>query len=503
MKTQLETRLLLAGVLFILLFGMVAPVRAEPLTQTGGSPMVPLLGLIGSWFRRNRTYRNAEDFISFQRQEYVDRLNTLNRQLAAGTIYTAGNADPGAQQAAYVKVKALLEQERDQAFAFGESIKNGARKDFNKAVKQQVLNVVLSTGFAQNVLGALNNGFGQAGQLVDGAISELSGNGTGDIAGQIRGLRNIAGQLQLVGSIIGGETGANLYGTVQGVLNKVNSQVSFATDELTNIKSDLAAVQTKIQGLMAQGYIPTSSEVTNSLALQLVGLGSGTPATEAILSILSVRSGMSREAIRSRGMLLLQAGENARCRKIISDLQAALQQLEAETVDENSSDSTGNKCTEIQADDLTSGAATGEATAAIEEQVTPGERLSAAECDASKLVSVSGTVEWTLPGVLDRKCHEPLVFTYSAKTNEDITVFVHMIQTGVQPFDGWLPDYLTPGNPTAGGNFDIWWSSDETIQYPEFIAVYWTYPKYSGCQWVGDDPEVSGLQPLAIPSSCP
>ena len=502
MKTHLEFRVLLAGLVFVLLFGMVVPVRAEPLMQTGGSPVIPLLGLIGSWFRRNRTYRNAEDFMNARRQECVDKLIVLNQKLDAGTIYTAGNTDPGAQQAAYVKVKALLEQERDQAITFGESIKNGARKDFNKAVKQQVLNVVLSTGFAQSVLGALSSGFGHAQQIVDGAISELSGTGTGDIAGQIRGLRNIAGQLQLVGSLIGGETGANLYGTVQGVLDKVNSQVSFATDELTNIKSDLGAVQQKIQGLMAQGYIPTSSEVTNSLALQLVGLGPSTPAVEAILSILGVRSGTSREAIRSRWRLLSQAGENARCRKIVTDLNANLEQLAAGPVDENSSDSTGNKCTEIQADDLTSGLATGEATAATEEQVTPGERLSAAECNASKLVSVTGTVEWTLPGV-DRKCHEPLIFTYSAKTNEDITVFVHMIQTGVQPFDGWLSDYLTPDRPIAGGNFDLWWSSDETIQYPEFIAVYWTFPKYSGCQWIGDDPEVSGLQPVTIPSNCP
>jgi hypothetical protein len=426
MKTNLASRLLLAGLVFILLFGMAAPAHAVPLTQTGGSPVIPLLGLIGSWFRRNRTYRNSEDFITFQRQEYVNRLQVLDKQLAAGTIYTAGNTDPGAQQAAYVKVKALLEQERDQAFAFAESIKNGARKDFNKAARQQILNVVLSTGFAQSVLGALNNGLGNARQIVDGAISELSGTGTGDIASQIRGLRNIASQLQLVGSLIGGETGANLYGTVQGVLDKVNSQVSFATDELTSIKSDLGAVQQKIQGLITQGYIPTSSEVTDSLALQLMGLGPSTPATEAILSFLSVRSGTSREAIRSRGMLLLQAGENARCRKIISDLQAALKQLEAETVDENSSDSTGTKCTEIQAGDLTSASATGEATATTEEQITPGERLSAADCNASKLVSVSGTVEWTLPGVLDRKCHEPLVFTYSGKTNEDITVFVQI-----------------------------------------------------------------------------
>jgi hypothetical protein len=59
MKTNLESRLLLGGLVFILLFGMAA--HAESIRPAGGSPMVPLRGLISSWFRRNGTYRNAED----------------------------------------------------------------------------------------------------------------------------------------------------------------------------------------------------------------------------------------------------------------------------------------------------------------------------------------------------------------------------------------------------------------------------------------------------------
>jgi hypothetical protein len=502
MKTRLESRLLMSGLVFILLFGMVVPARAESIRPAGGSPMLPVLGLIASWFRRNRTYRNAEAFNTDRRKEYEIQLKTLNQQLANGTIYIAGNTDPGAQQAAYVKVKALLELERDQAFAFAESIKNGARKDFNKAAKQQIMNIVLSTGFAQNVLGALSNGFGHAQQIVDGAISELSGNGTGDIAGQITGLRNIASNLQLVGGLIGGEAGADLYSTVQGVLDKVNSQLSFATDELNNIKSDLGAVPVKIRGLMAQGYIPTSSEVTDALAQQLMGLGPGTPAAEAILSILSVRTGTSRQAIRERGLLLLQAGENARCRKIISDLQANLKQLEEGLVDENSDDSSGKKCTQILTDDLEAGVTPDQPTATTNEQVTPGERLSTAECDASALVSVSGTVEWTLPGV-DRKCHEPLVFTLKGNTNEEISVWVHEVASGMQTIDDWIGINLTPQNTIAGGDFDIWWSSDQATTYPEFIAAYTTWPKYAGCQWVADDPAASGLKVVTIPSSCP
>jgi hypothetical protein len=345
----------LGGLVFILLFGMAVPVHAETIRPAGGSPMIPVLGLISSWFRRNRTYRNAEEFITERRQEYVALLKTLDQQRANGTIYTGDNTGPGTQQAAYVRIKALLEQERDQAFAFAESIKNGARKDFNQAAKQQILNIVLSTGFAQNILGALSNGFGHAQQIVEGAISELSGTGSGNIAGQIRGLGNIASQLQLIGGLIGGQTGADLYGTVQGVLDRVNSQLAIATNDLNNIKTDLAALQTKVQGLMAQGYIPSSSEVTNALAMQLVGLGPGTPATEAILTILGVRKGTSKDAIRERATLLLAAGQNARCRRIITELLANLRKLEGGQVDEESNNAPEKTCTGIRTEDLDPG----------------------------------------------------------------------------------------------------------------------------------------------------
>jgi hypothetical protein len=355
MKTQLEVKVLVGWLLIVLVAGPVVPVQAAlvtaPLAAGGGSPVIPLLGIVGSWFRRNRTYRNSEAFISYLNGYYDQQMANLDQQLASGTIYTGqGGDDKEAQKAAYVVVKAHLQQDRDVGQAFAESIKKGARQDFHQAVKDAIVNVVMSTGFVQEVLGSVIKGFGQAQKIVDGALNELQG--SGDIATQILGLKNVAGQLQLVGTLIGGDTGADLNTNIQGILDQINSQVSMATDDLNKIKTNLGAMQTQVQGLMNLGYIPASSEVTDALAMQLLGLGQGTPATQAILNILGVRTGTSRQAIYERGMQLIEAGDNARCRKIISDLLAALHELDDGTADEDTSTSTDEKCTEITSDEL-------------------------------------------------------------------------------------------------------------------------------------------------------
>ena len=361
MKTNLDYKLLIGWVLIVLVLGPVVPVYAHPvaapLAAGGGSPVIPLLGIVGSWFRRNRTYRNSEDFITYLNQNYTQQLATLDKQLDSGTIYTGQNGgDKEAQKAAYVVVKARLQQDRDMGQAFAESIKKGARQDFHQAVKDAIVNLVMSTGFVQEVLGSVIKGFGQAQKIVDGALNEIQGGG--DIATQLTGLKNVAGTLQLVGTLIGGETGAELNTNIQDILDQINKPVSMAADDLNNIKTNLAAMQSQVQGLMNLGYIPASSEVTDALAMQLVGLGQGTPATQAILNILGVRSGTTRQAIYERGMQLIEAGDNARCRKIISDLLANLHALDDGTADENSDTSSDEKCTEITPDELLAAAPT-------------------------------------------------------------------------------------------------------------------------------------------------
>jgi hypothetical protein len=501
MKTTPASRLITLGLVFLLLFGSVVPVHAQssyaPLAS-GGSSIFPVIGLIGSWFRRNRTYRNAEEFISDQNDQYDAQLNTLDQQLANGTIYTPQGSDPQAQKAAYVQVKALIQQERGQMLDFAEGIKKGARHDFNQAAKQQVINIVMSAGLAQNILGAINTGFGQAQKLVDTAISELSGEGSGGIAGQISGLRNLATQLQLVGGLIGGETGENLNSTVQDILAKINSGINMAKDDLNDVKSSLSNVQTRVQALMAQGYLPTSSEVSQSLVMQLVGLGPGTATTEAILDLLGIRTGTSTQSIRDRAQLLLEAGENVRCRKIITDWLADLHALEMGMAANGEEDSSSGDCTEISPADLIAATSQNPSPTLRGNQPARSTGVPAVVCDASSLVSVKGTVQWTLPGV-DRKCDEPLVFTLASGSTEQVQVYVHEVATGTDVQDRWFELILSPKHPTGSGAMDNWWSSDQNTEHPAFIAVY----SDNACQSAGQDPAHAGVTIVPIPSHCP
>jgi hypothetical protein len=324
-----HTRLSIPAV-FILVFAMLAQpamiAQSAPLPSGGISEMIPFLGLVSSWFSRNRTYTSAEAFIKDRRDYYDQQLATLDRQLTEGTIYTGqDDSSPYAQQAAYVRLRALLGEERTLALTFAESIKKGARRDFNQAAREEITKVVMSTAVATRVLGAIDQGFGRAIGFTTNSISDL------------QRLRNTTQQLQLVGGLIGGTVGQDLRDTVGNVIERINSQASLTEQELNKVKQDLAAVQSQIRNYQNMGYMPTSSEVTGDLAMQLVGLGPGTPTTEAILNILGIRSGAKKQSIRERGLALLQAGQRVRCRATVSRLQAALLELEVGAGDEGNS----------------------------------------------------------------------------------------------------------------------------------------------------------------------
>jgi hypothetical protein len=406
MKTNPLTNMMLGLLVAVLAVTSVNPVQADalqaPVVQGGGLSMVPVLGLVSSWFNRNRTYKNAEAFIAARNQDYEDKLKTLDDQLTKGTIYTPQGADSAAQQAAYVKVKALLTQERDTSLAFAESIKKGARRDFNQAAKNQVINMVMSTGFAQNLLGNISQGFGQAQRFVDGALNELQG--SGDTASQIRGLKSIASQIQLVGGIIGGQTGADLYNTTQGIIDKVDQQVDFGANDLNAVKADLAAVQSQINALTQRGYFPASSEVTSALAAQLVGLGPGTPETEAILNLLAIRTGRNKQSIRESGLQLLASGQNARCRKILTDLMENLRELQAGTTEE-SSGSSDSSCVEINPADIQVSNSESTSQAAVTPNATTaGEKpigFEEADCSATGMSFDTITVNYAIDETYD------------------------------------------------------------------------------------------------------
>lgn len=316
MKTKAITRVIIIVILGVLLLQPVVPVQAAPLRNGSVSDVIPFLGLISSWFTRNRTYRSAEQFIRERRNEYKLKLSKLDVQLSEGTIFSGGSS-PESQQAAYVRVKALLIQERDTAMNFAELIKKGARRDFNKAAREEITKVVMSTNFAGRILKVLDQGFSQAIRFVNDAVTD------------IERIRNTAQQIQTIGALIGGALGEDLRNTVGSIIEKIDAQAGLTEADLEAVKKDLANVQKQIKDYQKMGYFPEASQVGSDLIWQLVGMGPGSAQTEAILNILGFRSGQSKEKIRAGALQLLAAGQKTRCREIVSKLLAALQALES------------------------------------------------------------------------------------------------------------------------------------------------------------------------------
>jgi hypothetical protein len=117
-------RLFLLGLALALLVtsGPVLPAQAAPAPQ-GMTTVVPVLGVLVGWNHRNRIYRDANAFIA-ERNRYYDSLrDTARQQLADRQI--AGLRP--SQVAAYTKLVALIEGNRQAEIAVAEARKREAR----------------------------------------------------------------------------------------------------------------------------------------------------------------------------------------------------------------------------------------------------------------------------------------------------------------------------------------------------------------------------------------
>jgi hypothetical protein len=122
---------------------------------------------------------------------------------------------------------------------------------------------------------------------------------------------------------------------------------------LTGIKQELDNAQGILQGLQNTDYVPTSSELTSTLALQLVGLGQGTPETNALLNVLGFKTGSSPESLRQRWEQLQNEGFRVRCRAWAKDLVAQLKAYDEQLSVEESPTEEEVACKEVAPDDLT------------------------------------------------------------------------------------------------------------------------------------------------------
>lgn len=129
-----------------------------------------------------------------------------------------------------------------------------------------------------------------------------------------------------------------------------------------------------------------------------------------------------------------------------------------------------------------------------------GARVPAGRCDASTQVAFSGDVQWTLPGVVDRKCYQDLTVGLTGNPSRDVAVYVHEVVTGFDARDRWIS--FTLGPDQSGGGLPLlenYWYSDGQAENTEYIAVY----ADSTCNPIGLDPARAGVAIVPIASKCP
>ena len=300
-------RLFLLGLALALLVtsGPGLPAQAAPPSQ-GMTTIVPVLGVLVGWSHRNRIYHDANAFIADRNRYYDSLRDTARQQLADREI---GGLRPS-QVAAYTKLVALIEGNRQAEIAVAEARKREARSAFNRRIEALVAQRLLGTGAIQRVFGALTRGINTSQGLLDTAIDKVSGGGGGILA-EVEAIRTTARDVELVSGLIGGRAGAGLRRTAGRIATTIERSRESITSDLVQVKDDLSELGTAVDTLARAGRMPSAGAVIERMVVRPPG-GSDDPSVEAVailISTLAVGDGSLKDQARAA----IEAGFVGRC----------------------------------------------------------------------------------------------------------------------------------------------------------------------------------------------
>lgn len=307
-----------------------------PASGEGGgffSNVVPFARIVSGLKARNRVYNAANPYIQ-EKREYYDRLRQKAReQLAAREI--SGLRD--SQVAAYVKLVALIEGEREAMIDFAESEKRAAREQFIDTVEDAAFNRILASGTATRVLGALSKGVNSSQDLVDQALDELAGGGSGALE-KVQRVRRIASRVNVAGGLIGGSVGEKIQAVSGTIVQTIDRPTAEIEAGLEQVKGDLAGLQGEVTDLQERGVQPTASQVTRGVAITVVTGEGGDPAVDAIVGVLAGKTARGGGTFRDRARSALIGTFVARCAAIGQRYRETIARLEGEAAGEAVSD---------------------------------------------------------------------------------------------------------------------------------------------------------------------
>jgi hypothetical protein len=332
-KINQKQHFILRMALAIMIAIPAALLSPAPAEGAGVSLVIPLARLFSAGKARNRVYRTANAYID-EKRDYYDRLREKAReQLASREIGGLRKS----QVAAYVKLVALIEGERGAMIDFSESEKRAAREKFINTFEDVAFNRILASGIAARALGALSNGVNSSQSLIDQALDELTGGGSGALQ-KVQRIRRIAARVTVAGGLIGGSVGEKIRaigGTIVQAIDRPTAEIEAG---LEKVKGDLADLQSEIADLQQRGVQPTASQVTRDVAITVVTGEEGDPAVDAIISILAGKTVREGGTFRDRARSALIGTFVARCAAIGERYREAISRLEGEAAGEAMSD---------------------------------------------------------------------------------------------------------------------------------------------------------------------
>ncbi|HET7009518.1 MAG TPA: hypothetical protein VFI11_01980 [Anaerolineales bacterium] len=327
----------------LLLASAPLPVRAAPRRQVIGN-VVPFLGVFVGWSHRNRVYRDAESFIA-DRNRYYDALrDTARRQLAEREIAGLRTS----QVAAYTKLVALIERNRQAEVAQAEARKREARQAFHRRLESVLLQRILGTGTLQRLFGALSRGVNSSQGLLDEALNKVSGGGGGFLA-EIERVRKIARDVESVAGIVGGKTGNGLRRTAGRIAATIERPQQLIQADLERVRQEIGELGATIDALARSGRTPSAGALAEGLLLRPPG-GSDDPAVEAVSAILS-RLAVGDGSLRDQARAAIQAGFVGRCSTFVNEFRQALARLE-ESPDAAEASSAASACNPVDVEQL-------------------------------------------------------------------------------------------------------------------------------------------------------
>jgi len=447
-KSRLKWRARVHKTITCALILTLMPLSFAPQTVYAGgiigklTKVVPFAGVVVGWNQRNRVYRSSERFIRDRNQYYDGLLAMARKQLLSNEITTVGRT----RAAAYIKVYAMIEQERAGQLAVAEARKSKARGQFHERVKDAVIYAAAGGRLAREVIGSMMKGVDSMQGMLDRALSKITSGGS-DFLNDVRRIKEVASILENASSIIGGKLGAKLGGLSGRIVNAIEKGELGAVEAIGLVKLELQVVRDELFTIKEIGRKPTAGEVIDHVKGRFLP-GSdqeteGSIPLEAITSLLSeMKTGDG--SVKDEARRALNLGFAARCAMYSQAFKAQVKALNNSNQPESAADPSESSCKAVNPKNDKEGDGS---DSILDELLEFDEDEEEDKEKETPLVTASGELSERLSGPLDGSI--PMGTTYQFTADFSAGTINGTLKGGRAATPGGYMTCHDPGDPSS------------------------------------------------------